>query len=116
MVWPLLRLGCGGGRAQAGVQLGQRAMSPLAVLFKSLRLHYLATMAAHYQVEVIVAGVEAKDGHVWGERTHVYHAPGGNTAVSLCGAGRDAALWKDGRCSHFKVESEKYPVKSVFSW
>lgn len=65
MVGPLLGLGCRGGRAQPGVQLGQRAMSPFAVLFERLRLHYLSTMAAHHQVEVIMARVEAKDGHVW---------------------------------------------------
>lgn len=64
MVGPLLGLGCRGGRAQSGVQLGHGAMSPLAVLFESLRLHHLATMAAHHQVEVIMARVEAKDGHV----------------------------------------------------
>ena len=64
MVGPLLGLGSRGGRAQSGIQLGQRAMSPLAVLFKSLRLHYLATMATHHQVEVIMARVEAKNGHV----------------------------------------------------
>lgn len=63
-----LGLGCRRRRAQSGVQLGQRAMSPLAVLFECLRLHYLATVAAHHQVEVIMAGVQAKDGHVWGER------------------------------------------------
>ncbi len=68
MVGPLLGLGCRGGRAQPGVQLGQRAMSPFAVLFERLWLHYLATMAAHHQVEVIMARVEAKDGHVWQER------------------------------------------------
>lgn len=59
-----LGLGCRRRRAQSGVQLGQRAMSPLAVLFECLRLHYLATVAAHHQVEVIMAGVQAKDGHV----------------------------------------------------
>lgn len=64
MVGPLLGLGSRSGRAQSGIQLGQRAMSPLAVLFKRLRLHYLTTVAAHHQVEVIVAGVKAKDGHV----------------------------------------------------
>lgn len=67
VVGSLLGLGCRGGRAQSGVQLGQRAMSPLAMLFECLRLHYLSTMAAHNQVEVIVARVEAKDGHVWKE-------------------------------------------------
>lgn len=64
---PLLGLRCRGRRAESGVQLGQRAVSPLAVLFKRLWLHYLATMAAHHQVEVIVARIQAKDGHVWGE-------------------------------------------------
>lgn len=68
MVGPLLGLGCRGGRAQSGVQLGQGAVSPLAVLFKCLWLHYLATMAAHHQVEVIMARVEAKDGHICEEK------------------------------------------------
>lgn len=61
MVGPLLWLGYRVGRAQSGIQLSQRAVSPLAVLFKSLWLHYLATMAAHHQIEVIMARVEAKD-------------------------------------------------------
>lgn len=64
----LLGLGCRGWRAQSGIQLGQRAVSPLAVLFECLRLYYLATMAAHDQVEVIMARVEAKDRHVYEER------------------------------------------------
>ena len=67
MVGPLLGLGCRGGRAQSSVQLGNRAMSPLAVLFESLRLHYLSTMAAHHQVEVVMARIKTKDGHVWEE-------------------------------------------------
>lgn len=97
MVGPLLGLWCRGGRAQSGVQLGQRAVSPLAVLFKCLRLHYLATMAAHHQVKVIMARVEAKDGHVWEERGQemgqeigdTYESNGSNIAMTLSGAGRD---------------------------
>ena len=65
MVGPLLGLGCRSWGAQSGIKLGHRAMSPLTVLFKSLRLHHLATMAAHHQEEVIMAGVKTKDGHVW---------------------------------------------------
>lgn len=57
MVGPLLGLGRWGGRAQSGVELGHRAMPPLAVLFESLRLHHLAAVAADHQVEVIVARV-----------------------------------------------------------
>lgn len=58
------------GRAQLAVELGQGPVSPLAVLLKGLRLHHLATVAANHQVEVIVARVQAKDGHVWhSERT-----------------------------------------------
>lgn len=51
------------------MQLGEGTVSALTVLLKRLRLHNLTTMAAHHQEEVIVAGVEAKDGHVCREST-----------------------------------------------
>lgn len=65
MLWPLLRLAAGRGRAQPGVEFGQGAVSSLAVLLEGLRLHHLSAVAAHHQVEVIVAGVQAEDGHVF---------------------------------------------------
>lgn len=65
----LLRLGGRGGRAQPSMELGQWSMPPLTVLLKGLWLHHLATMTAHHQEEVIVAWVQAKDGHVWREET-----------------------------------------------
>lgn len=64
MVGSLLGRRCGGWGTQAGVELGQRPVSPLAVLLEGLRLHHLTTVAAHHQVEVIVTGVQAEDGHV----------------------------------------------------
>lgn len=64
MVGSLLGLGCRGGRAQSGIQLGQGPVSALAVFFKRLWLHYLTTVAAHHQVKVIMAGIKPKDGHV----------------------------------------------------
>lgn len=51
------------------MQLGEGAVPALTVLFKRLRLHDLTAMAAHHQEEVIVTGVEAKDGHVCREST-----------------------------------------------
>lgn len=68
MVGPLLGLGRVGGGAYSSVQLGHRTVSALAVLLERLRLHYLSTVAAHHQVEVIMARVKPEDGHVWEER------------------------------------------------
>lgn len=64
VVGSLLGLGSRGWGAQSGVQLAQGAVPPLAVLFERLRLHHLTTVAAHHQVEVVVARVQAEDGHV----------------------------------------------------
>lgn len=58
----LLRWRWGG--AEVCIELTQRAMSPLAMLFECLRLHHLTAVATHHQEEVIVPRIMTEDGHI----------------------------------------------------
>lgn len=74
VVRPLLGQRGRGGGAEAGVQFGHGAVSPLTVLLKRLWLHHLPAVAAHHQVEVVVAWVEAEDRHVCEHKQQLHQA------------------------------------------
>lgn len=51
----------GARQGMVGVELADGAVPPLAVLLKRLRLHHLATVAAHHQEKVVVRRAVAVD-------------------------------------------------------